>query len=145
MARSIGLLSIVSLALAALLATGDSRPGGRTLGLAEQQTIWGGQSGYCCGVPTYCQVPSPNPTCENTYKTPTDCNNSKYWANPAGKNLYDCVIVVPSAFCVVTTPYTGCLYYQICVWNYGNGTCFTADTMYYQGSSPQSCGDTGCT
>lgn len=143
MTRSICFLGIVSMASVALLTNGASRPGGRTLSLVEQQAIRGGTSGYCCGVPTNCQLPSPNLDC-NQY-TYSQCSGTKYWLNPAGSSIYDCVIIVPSGFCSAGTTTNPCLAYKVCIWDSTEGVCFPSTTSWATANCPSSCGDIGCT
>lgn len=132
MMRATTLLSLVMMVLAGILSP-TSGSGGRTLSLAEQESIRGGQDNYCCGLPSKCYVPKPNPAC-NTYAQGI-CGGKKYYFNPINQNDYACVIVAPGAVCLGPPPYTNtCLYYYLCAWDDTTKECIHAHGYQQAGS-----------
>jgi hypothetical protein len=134
-------LGIVACGLVSLVIATHSEHAGRTLDLAEQSSLFGGQSGWCCGIPTRCQLPSPNPTCDS-YHTDSDCWLKKYWANVSGNNLYECVVVVPSAICLNGSQYNACKGYWSCAWDSKLGVCYEVPGFNVTANCANSCGDT---
>ncbi len=145
MRRLTVVIATVLFALTSLILVAPSGQRGRTLSTREQASLFGGQSGYCCGVPTSCQLPSPNPAC-STYHTQDSCMGlKKYWTNPPGNNIYACVIVVPTAICVSGSSYNPCLGYYSCIWDTTSGVCYASSTYFITANTSSSCGDSGCT
>jgi|SRR5579875_1300472 len=146
MVRTISPLALVTMVLASILPTTSSGPGGRTLCVAEQESICGGQDNYCCGLPSNCYVPNPNPAC-STYAQ-GNCGSKNYYFNPVNQNDYACVIVAPGAVCLGPPPYNNtCLYYYLCVWDDTSRECtaITSTPQAVKGADcPTSCGSMGC-